>query len=200
LDGIPAGIRFGAILADPPLEFKAYSKKGNKRSPQRHYPCSALDELCDLPVAAYAARDCCLFLWWPTHHTNQLFESELLSRWGFTFSGLGFDWLKTTKNAFVSPTEIRAAPGAKSPWHFGLGHTTRKNTELCWLGRRGNPPRLDKGVFSVLVAPVRLHSRKPDEIYRLIETYCAGPFLELWARQRWPGWTACGDELGKFGS
>ncbi len=81
---------------------------------------------------------------------------------------------------------------------MALGHTTRKNTELCWLGRRGNPKRLDKGVRELIVAPVREHSRKPDEIYERIERFCAGPYLELFARQRRNGWFSDGNELDRF--
>ena len=50
----------------------------------------------------------------------------------------------------------------------------------------------------MIVAPRREHSRKPDEIYPRIEALCEGPYLELFARQQWRGWTCVGDELGKF--
>ena len=78
------------------------------------------------------------------------------------------------------------------------GYSTRKNVEICWLGRRGKPRRKSAGVRELIVAPVREHSRKPDEIYQRIEALCAGPYLELWARQQWPGWICIGDEIGKF--
>jgi N6-adenosine-specific RNA methylase IME4 len=38
-------------------------------------------------------------------------------------------------------------------------------------------------VRELIVASVREHSRKPDEIYGRIEDFCAGPFVELFARQ-----------------
>jgi N6-adenosine-specific RNA methylase IME4 len=53
-------------------------------------------------------------------------------------------------------------------------------------------------VRELIVAPLRQHSRKPDEVYRRIEALCAGPYVELYARQRWPGWICTGDEVGKF--
>jgi N6-adenosine-specific RNA methylase IME4 len=82
---------------------------------------------------------------------------------------------------------------------MGLGHTTRANVELCWLARRGNPHRLDMGVRELIVAPARQHSRKPDETYQRIEQFCAGPYVELFARQQWPGWICVGHENEKFG-
>jgi N6-adenosine-specific RNA methylase IME4 len=83
-------------------------------------------------------------------------------------------------------------------WFMGGGYGTRHNIEVCWLGRRGKPKRKSAAVRELIIAPVREHSRKPDEIYRRVEAFSDGPFLEIFARQQWPGWTCVGDELGKF--
>jgi len=194
--GIPAGLQASAIMADAGWPYATWSPKGQGRSASRHYHTEAIDEIKALPVATYAARDCWLFKWCPCPSTPWLVE--VMAAWGFQFSGLGFAWVKTTKRAVITPLAVTAAPGAKSPWHMGLGHTTRKNIELCWLGRRGNPPRLSAKVHDLIVAPVRGHSRKPDEVYARIELFCAGPYLELFARQQWPGWTCVGNESTKF--
>jgi N6-adenosine-specific RNA methylase IME4 len=53
-------------------------------------------------------------------------------------------------------------------------------------------------VHEVILAPVREHSRKPDEVYARIERFCAGPRLDLFARQRREGWTIYGDQTSKF--
>ena len=79
-----------------------------------------------------------------------------------------------------------------------MGHTTRQNAEYVVLGRRGKPRRLCKDVHQLIIQPRREHSRKPDEFYARVERYCTGPYLELFARQRRPGWTAWGNELDKF--
>jgi N6-adenosine-specific RNA methylase IME4 len=187
---------YRAILADPPWRFKSWSVKGEGRSASRHYRTEAIEKIKALPVAALAARDAWLFLWCPSPHNH--FLHEVMAAWGFTFSGKGFCWVKTTKRATVTPLQITAAPQAQTPFHFGMGHTTRANSEDCWLGRRGEPPRLDARVRELIVSPVREHSRKPDEVYGRIERYCSGPFLELYARQRRPGWAAWGDEINRF--
>jgi N6-adenosine-specific RNA methylase IME4 len=47
----------------------------------------------------------------------------------------------------------------------------------------------------VIQAPRREHSRKPDELYAIIErAYPELPKIELFARHARPGWTAWGDE------
>ena len=168
------GRDFGAILADPAWPHETYSAKGEGRSAKRHYPTMSIEQIKALPLAADAARDCWLFLWCPCPSTDLL--REVMNALGWEFSGLAFSWAKTTPRAIVTPLSVTAAPRAKSPWHMGLGHTTRANVELCWLGRRGNPRRIGQGVRELIVAPVREHSRKPDQVYELIEQFCAGPY------------------------
>jgi N6-adenosine-specific RNA methylase IME4 len=175
-------IRAGAIMADPPIQFDVWSSKGRGRTPQDRYRCEAFDKLAAIPVASVAAPDCFLFLWMPL---RSVFLTEpLMAAWGFTFSGSAFAWAKLNSSGVG--------------WHMGTGYSTRKNVEICWLGRRGKPQVKSKGVRELIVAPRRQHSRKPDEIYSRIEALCDGPYLELNARQRWPGWTCVGDEVGKF--
>jgi N6-adenosine-specific RNA methylase IME4 len=182
--GIPAGTQAGAIMADPGIAFRAYSARGEGRSPQRHYRCSPLDELTQLPVAEIAATDCFLFLWVPLRSVDLV--KPLMQAWGFAFSGSAFTWAKQNKSGIG--------------WFMGNGYGTRKGTEICWLGRRGIPQRKSKGVRELIVAPIREHSRKPDEVYQRVEALCAGPYVELFARQQWPGWICVGNESGKFAS
>jgi N6-adenosine-specific RNA methylase IME4 len=47
---------------------------------------------------------------------------------------------------------------------------------------------------NLLAVPKREHSRKPDELYALIEQCSPGPFLELFARFERPGWVQWGNE------
>ena len=109
---------------------------------------------------------------------------QLIERWGFRYSGLGFAWAKQ------NPSGVGL--------HMGNGHTTRKNAELCLLGRRGKPRRNSKAVRELIVSPRRKHSQKPDEQYERIERLVDGPYLELFARQRRSGWISWGDEVDKF--
>ena len=44
----------------------------------------------------------------------------------------------------------------------------------------------------------REHSRKPDELYKIIEKCSWGPFLELFARGKRKGWTSWGDQSKKY--
>lgn len=179
---LPPDIQAHAILADPGLAFVTRSPKGEGRTPQHHYRCMSFGELAALPIRKCAAPDCFLLTWVPLRSVYLV--KPLMTAWGFEFSGAGFAWAKQNPKG--------------SGWFMGTGYGTRHNVEVCWLGRRGSPRRKSAGVRELIVAPVREHSRKPDEIYRRIEALCDGPYLELFARQQWPGWTCIGDESDRF--
>jgi N6-adenosine-specific RNA methylase IME4 len=66
------------------------------------------------------------------------------------------------------------------------------------LARRGSPKRRSAKVRELIVSPRREHSRKPDEIHERIEQYCAGPYVELFARSSRKGWRTWGAEATKF--
>jgi N6-adenosine-specific RNA methylase IME4 len=179
-----APTKFGVILADPPWAFKTWSGKTGTphRSASDHYVTTATAELCDLPVKEWAAPNSALFMWVVDSHLEDAFG--LAAAWGFRFKTIAFVWSKLTNTGLP---------------HFGMGYWTRKQTETCLLFTRGAPKRLGKGVRQLIQAPRREHSRKPDEQYERIETLVAGPYLEIFARQTRPGWTAWGNETGKFG-
>ena len=174
-DDLPRG-HFGAILADPPWKFVTYSERGQGRSASQHYKVMTFEEIASLPVHDVAAPDAWLLLWVPSPHLP--FGLQLIERWGFRYSGKAFAWAKQ------NPSGVG--------WHMGTGFTTRKNTEDCLLGRRGRPPIKAHDVRELIVSPRRKHSQKPDEQYERIERLVDGPYLELFARQRRPGWDCLG--------
>jgi N6-adenosine-specific RNA methylase IME4 len=193
---------YGAILIDPPWKFQSYTplpdnwrdQLADTRAVERHYEVMDRIAIAGLPLREVAAPACHLFLW--TTGPFLQFAMELLGIWGFEFSTLVFNWVKLRRNFDVA--ELLTRPLQPADFHVGTGFTSRKNTEIVLLGRRGSPRREAKDVRELLLAPVREHSRKPDEIHGLIERYCAGPYLELFACRPVPGWTTWGSELEKI--
>jgi N6-adenosine-specific RNA methylase IME4 len=178
-------VKYGAILCDPPWAFAAWSHKGiTTRSAESHYRTSHTASLADLPVRDLAARDCALFMWTVDSHLDQ--GIALMQSWGFAYKTIAFIWVKTKPKA---PHEPR----------MGMGLWTRKEAEVCLMGRKGDPRRQSGGVRQVIMEPRREHSRKPDAVYDRVQQLVPGPYVELFARQRWPGWdTAFSDEADKF--
>lgn len=186
---------FAAIYADPPWNFRVYSKRtqlqwGSRRDAERFYDVMSVEDVAALPVHTLAAEDANLFLWVTGPHLPQAFR--VMAAWGFDYSGSGFVWIKTKRS--IEP----GTPVSERDLHVGLGFTTRKNAEFCLLGRRGRSNRVARDVREIILSPVREHSRKPDEARTRIERYCAGPYLELFARDRAPGWQAWGDQVDHF--
>jgi len=174
---------YGVIYADPAWTFKTWSEKGTGRGAVAHYRVSPFEALAAMNVAQYAAPDSVLFLWATDPLLPEAFK--LIEAWGFKFKTVAFTWAKTTKTG---------------KFHFGNGYWTRANPEQCLLATRGHPRRLACDVRQLIVSPRREHSRKPDEVYGLIERLVPGPYLELFARRTPPpAWDAKeSDELGLF--
>lgn len=176
---------YGVILADPPWKFKTYSKKGKGRSAEAHYDCMDFDQIASLPIVDFAAPDCVLFLWVTDPMLPRAFE--LMSAWGFVYKTVGFYWAKLNPRI--------GSYFCEDNFSIGTGYYTRANPEQCLLATRGHPKRLNADVRKLIISPRREHSRKPDEIYDRVEQLCAGPYLELFARARRPGWDAWGDQV-----
>ena len=181
---------YGAILADPPWGFKVWSgpeKKAASRGTVAPYQTMEMSELRALPVKDLASDNCVLFLWivWPTLPD----ALTIIESWGFTYKTCAFCWLKGDPYRLFSLEE---------DVYMGLGYWTRANSEVCLLATKGKVKRKDAGVRQGVIAPRREHSRKPDEIHGRIERLVPGPYLELFARQRRPGWDCWGNQTDKF--
>jgi N6-adenosine-specific RNA methylase IME4 len=189
---------YGAIAIDPASHFKSYTaiqsqNPSSRRDNERHYKTMSFDELAALPIAKLAASiGAHLFCWTSGPFLPQALR--LIDAWGFKYSTRCFTWLKTRRGwDGVSPLMERDFP-------IGLGLTTRSQTEIVLLARRGNCRRQRKDIRELIFAPRREHSRKPDEFYRRVEQYCGDvPKCDLFARERRPNWDAYGDEVDKFG-
>ncbi|MBA7663814.1 hypothetical protein ES703_71862 [subsurface metagenome] len=161
---LPEGI-YNVIYADPPW---IYSVK-LRGAPDDHYPTMKTEEICDLEVPV--ADDAILFLW----ATNPKLEDALavIKAWGFEYK---------TNRVWV-----------KDIW--GIGYYLRGQHELLLFATRGKmrPPPMNVRFSSVLHAPRRQHSQKPDEVYDMIEAmYPEHDYLELFSRNEREGWEMWG--------
>lgn len=173
---------YRCLLGDPPWAFKTYS--GNRvpqRAKQQHYQTMTEAELVALPVAQVVADNALLVMWVLDTHIDQALR--IGAAWGFEFKTVGLVWHKMSE-------------GGRA--YIGLGHWFRSTGEVSLLFTHGTPKRMSRAERQFIYSPVREHSRKPEDQYRRIERLVAGPRLELFARQRRPGWDAVGNELGKF--
>ena len=173
-------MHYNIIYADCPWQYKVWSKKGQGRSAENHYPTMRIEDICALPVSSIAAPDCALFMWVTFPTLPDAFK--VLEAWGFTYKTVAFVWVKRN----------RKSPG----WFWGLGHWTRANAEMCLLATKSKPKRISAKVHQIIDSPVEEHSKKPDETRRrIVELVGDLPRIELFARQTTPGWDAWGNEV-----
>jgi N6-adenosine-specific RNA methylase IME4 len=198
-DGLPRA-HYAALLCDPPWRFRTWDKRTaipqtrssgchSETPPAIHYETMSTAEIMALPVEELAGEDCSLFLWisWPMLQD----ALDVMRAWRFTFKTCGFCWIK----AHAGQLDLLRDDVLDT---MGTGYWTRANSEVCLLATRGKPKRLHADVRQAIIEPRREHSRKPDCVYQRIERLVAGPYLELFARARRPGWDAWGNEVGKF--
>lgn len=172
---------FSTILADPPWQFQ---NRTGKMAPEHkrllRYGTMELEEILELPIPQLAAAASHLYLWIP----NALIAEglEVMKRWGFTYKS-NLVWYK-----------VRYDGG---PDGRGVGFYFRNVTELVLFGVRGSMRTLAPGrrQVNLFCSRKREHSRKPEELYDIIEQCSPGPYLELFARHPRPGWVQWGNEI-----
>jgi N6-adenosine-specific RNA methylase IME4 len=165
---LPRG-RYQVILADPPWQL---GNPDSDLAPDQHYPTLPLTHISALQVPA--AKDAILYLWAVSALLPEALD--VVSAWGFTYK-TNLVWDKHS---------------------IGPGVWLRNRHELLLVAIRGawSPPEPELRVDSVITAKRRRHSQKPDQAYERIEAmYPHARRLELFARNRRPGWTSWGNQL-----
>jgi N6-adenosine-specific RNA methylase IME4 len=177
--------KFGTILADPPWEFK---NKTGKIAPQykktSRYKTLSLEDIKSLPIERVSSKRSHLYLWVP----NALIKEglEVMDAWGFKYK-TNLIWRKIRKDG--------------GPDGRGVGFYFRNTTEIILFGVKGKNVRTRKPgrtQVNVIETRKREHSRKPDELYKIIEKCSWGPFLELFARGKRKSWSSWGDQSKKY--
>lgn len=164
-------MKYSVILADPPWRYDHCNTPN--RAIENHYATMTEADICALDVASIAAKDAVLFLWSPSPKLDV--AMRVIEAWGFTYKTCGV-WVKS---------------------QLGMGYYFRQRHELILIGVRGKlrTPIPSTRAASVINAPRRKHSQKPDELHAIIEAmYPEHAKIELFARAPRPGWDVWGNE------
>ena len=175
------GRKYASILADPPWRF---TNRTGKMAPEHRrlsrYGTLTTEDIAALPVSRIAAEMAHLYLWVP----NALLPEGLrvLAAWDFQYKS-NIVWHKIRKDG--------------GPDGRGVGFYFRNVTELLLFGVRGKNARTlapGRRQVNYLATRKREHSRKPDELYGIIEACSPSPRLEIFARGERRGWTVWGNQ------
>lgn len=178
------GKKFRTILADPPWQF---ANRTGKMAPEHRrlsrYQTLSLSAICGIPVRVAVDHPAHLYLWVPNALLNE--GLEVMKAWGFTYK-TNIIWHKIRKDG--------------GPDGRGVGFYFRNTTEIVLFGIRGSIRTLKPGrtQVNIIRSQKQEHSRKPEELYKIIEACSPGPYLELFARGKRNGWDAWGNQAGNY--
>ena len=174
--------KYQIIYADPPWQYKVWSKKGNGRSAESHYKTMNIEDIINLKyfINAISDENCILFIWvtYPCLREGL----KVIESWGFKYKTCGFTWVKRNKKS--------------NSWFWGMGYWTRANSELCLIATKGKIKRISRKVHQIIDTPIEEHSRKPAIVRdKIVELVGDLPRIELFAREKVTGWDSWGNEI-----
>lgn len=143
-----------------------------KSGAEAKYPTLSLQEICELPVQGIVHQNSVLFLWATVPLLPEAFK--VMGAWGYKYKTM-LTWRKIMS--------------------LGMGFWFRGQTEHLLLGIRGKVKafRIQKANF--IQCKAGPHSTKPVEFRSLIDMTGLSPKIELFARNKTPGWDVWGNEV-----
>ena len=172
----PAPEHYRTITMDPPWLERGGGKI--KRGADRHYPLLKTHEIIEVVLASDEWRPhpdgSHLYVWITNNFAKDGFH--VMEALGFRFVTMR-TWAKD---------------------RIGLGQYWRGQTEHVLFGVRGRLPAQVKTESTLVgkgLVPRARHSAKPEVFYQEVEKVSPGPYLEMFARERRPGWDCAGNEV-----
>lgn len=179
---LPEG-KFDVIYADPPWRYEF--SETEPRSIEAHYDTLSLEEICNYkdgngtPVQEKFGNNAVLFIWATQPKIREALQ--VIETWGFEYR-TGAIWVKDK---------------------FGMGYYFREQHELLFVAKKGDMPvpKPDARPPSVISAPRTKHSKKPNDIYKIIEKmYPRDRYLEIFGREKYSDkWEVVGLEVEEGG-
>jgi len=164
--------KYQIIYADPPWHYRNVKTGGSMNSgASAKYPVLNMADIMALPVPRISDKSSVLFLWATTPLLPDCLS--VLQAWGYRYKTAIY-WRKIMS--------------------LGMGFWFRGQVEVCLMGTRGKVKAFRIQQPNFIQSKAREHSRKPDEVYSLIEQTNLQPRVELFARRQVEGWDCWGNE------
>ena len=165
--------KYQIIYADPPWQYRDTARYKNFRphgmGAVHHYSVMPTDDICNLKVPS--DRNSILFLWVTTPFLEDGFK--VLNAWGYKYKTALY-WDKV---------------------NFGTGHYFRGQVEVLLVGVKGKIKAFHKQIRNLIREKNTKHSKKPHKVYEIIDSLGYETKLELFAREKTPGWDVWGNEV-----
>jgi N6-adenosine-specific RNA methylase IME4 len=180
---IDSGLKYRVAVADPPWCFDNAVTGGSQTSGAgQKYPVIKTDEMGQLPIREFMARDSVMLMWGTTPMLPEALQT--LNAWGYTYKTTIY-WYKVD-------------PGTMTG-RLGLGAWFRGQVEYCLVGKRGRVKAFRCQEPNVILEKPGAHSQKPTAFWDLVgpvlDRHEMAPRIELFARETRPGWDAFGNQI-----
>jgi len=173
--------KYKTIVIDPPWDLtpvltSSFGMANFKFKDSLPYETMSEEDLKDFPIDKFAEEECQLFLW-ATHSTLPQ-ALELVKYWGFKYHCL-LTWDKT-----------------KGICLCGIN----RRTEFVIYAYRGkqNLKQMGLSLPTYFREVSTVHSRKPRSFYHLLVKSTPEPRIDIFARKRYFGFDAWGDQVEKI--
>jgi N6-adenosine-specific RNA methylase IME4 len=159
--------KYSTIVIDPPWSYA----NNSGRQATDYSDVMTLKDVLTFNIGQWVSDECHLYLWVTDAYVGHVYE--VTEAWGFE-AKTTLVWVKD---------------------RFGMGNYYRHQHELCVFAAKGTKRLARMNASTVFHAPVTKHSEKPDAFYELVESCSPGPYLDVFARRRRPGWDVFGDQI-----
>jgi N6-adenosine-specific RNA methylase IME4 len=166
---------YSTVVVDPPWHYERSTMPNPHLDQIRQYegdeplPYSSmtLDEIKALPVSELG-DDMRVFMWVTNRYLR--LSWSILEAWGLEAQTKTYVWCKPPMG------------------------TVNVTTEFVVVGKKGRPPTMPwwGTTWFNWQRPPKQHSAKPAAFFDLVEEWCPGPYVELFARQPRLGWSSWG--------
>lgn len=173
--------KYKIIYADPPWPYKSTRPFGSNTQygvpgAKLRYPLMSLEEIKELSIPS--TENAHLYLW--TTNAFMVEAHEVALAWGFQPKTV-ITWVKIKADG---------TPSMKMGYYF------RGATEHLIFSVKGKLRLKEKNLPTAFLLPrTKKHSEKPDFFRKMIERNSDGNKLELFAREKTPGWDVWGNEV-----
>jgi len=189
----PTG-KWDIIYIDPPWRYYRGDTKAGytdySGAAEKHYPTMSEEEICALPMRSIMSDTSVVFMW----ATGPMLASAIraIDAWNLWYRGVTYVWIKTKQDGKLMGAFGTIPTFTKPKTEFVLAATIRKRARPFPI----TTIKQDQLIF----APRGRHSEKPDEVRQRIVELCGDRSrIELFARNRSPGWDAWGNEVPNDG-
>jgi N6-adenosine-specific RNA methylase IME4 len=181
--------KFKTLIIDPPWPYDRASKHEKlsgyvTQDGNTQYATLSIEDLKALPISdVMDAETAYIFLWTVGPFLPDALDC--LKAWEFEYKSY-LCWFKAVQH----PTD----PKYFRPSGYGVGYWFRGDHETVLVGKRKGAKSIRTNERSVFSAKRTGHSVKPDNVHKIAEKHFPGPFLEIFGRRPYNGWTVLGND------